>query len=113
MKRYVGWVLLYLVVMGAITFALFQAREATIASLDTPQARADWQQWKHDAQEKAERQERAAVKSNDPPGLILMRDHFAGILGGTLVIATFLYIFLVLTLRGSFHRGGPPYDLER
>lgn len=97
------WLIAYLATMGALAAALVYVRRQVIAQLSRPQALADWQAWKAETERQAERPglpARRAVRSNQPPALILLRDHFAPIMAMSLIVATFLFGFLALILRG-------------
>ena len=41
-------------------------------------------------------------KSDEPPALVLMRDHFAVCLSGSLVISSVLFFFLAFLITGMF-----------
>lgn len=76
---------------------LVYARRATIAALDTPQAREQWRTWKADETARQSRGDgpvrRRAPRSDEPPGLVLMRDSFPGIVVGSAAVGSFLYGF--------------------
>ena len=89
-----GYVALLAIGLGS----LWGARRATIAALDTPLAREQWQQWKADetAREASGTGpvRRRAPRADEPPGLVLMRDSFPGIVLGSAAVGSFLYGFL-------------------
>lgn len=100
------WLFGYLALMGVLVFLLIEARANVLAEMSTPEALAQWQSWKAS---EAERQKlpdtsarRRIPKSNEPPHLKLMRDHFPGILISLVVIVSAMYAFLALTLRGAW-----------
>ncbi len=97
------WLLLYVLVMGAAVAGLCLARDRVVATLGSPEALAEWRQWAAKTQAPAgegEPVERRAVKSDEPPALVLMRDHFSAIVMVTLVIGSFLFLFLMFVARG-------------
>lgn len=103
------WLLAYFGVMAALLLLLNEARQRTLLALDTPQARADWQLWKAQA-ERATKQpgavQRRAPTINEPPSLILMRDHFVAVAVSSLTIASFLFWFFAIVARGAAGQRG-------
>lgn len=101
--------LAYLAVMALVVAGLLVVRQRTLATLDTPEARRQWQRWKEQtAHERraADPVSRRPVKSDEPPALILLRDHFATIFAGTVTICSFMFAFLAFAARGAFGGGG-------
>lgn len=104
----------YLAVIAAVTAALWGARQWALATLASPQAREQWQRDVEQLQNEPGPVQRKKSTAVEPPALILLRDHFAAILAGCLVIATFVFGFLAVTIRGAFFqsaagaRGVPP-----
>jgi len=106
-----GWIIGYLGLMILIIAALFHYRQVAVAALASPAAQADWQAWKQ-AEEDRSRDPDALVRrkpprSDEPPHLVLLRDHFPAVLGSLLLITSFFYGFLALTLRGAFGQTEP------
>lgn len=98
------WLAAYLVIVSAIGVGLWEGRQRTLATLGTPQARAEWQAWKTQVAQQAEESggvARRVPKSDEPPALILMRDHFGAVLSASLIISTCLFLFLLLVARGA------------
>jgi hypothetical protein len=90
---------------GAVGIVLGMARirASTIAELSTPAEQAHWQKWKTDAA----RQDgttgpvaRREPKSDEPPTLVLLRDHYAVIVVASLTFYTFLFGLAVFLGRG-------------
>jgi hypothetical protein len=101
--------LIYLVVISAVVAGLVLARRRVLATLDTPEARREWQAWKAktaEQQDSAEPVRRRPVKTDEPPALTLLRDRFAAIVATTVLICSFLFAFLAFVIRGAFRRGG-------
>lgn len=97
------WLAAYLATMGSLAAGLAYVRRQAVAELSTPRARAEWQAWKAETERQAQRPgppARRAVRSDEPPALVLLRDHFAPILAMSLTVATFLFGFLALILQG-------------
>ena len=94
----------YLLVMAALAASLASARRHVIETLDTPEARAQWEKFLKAERERAEQQDapvrRRVSTSDEPPHLVLLRDHFAAILGSLALLLTCLYGFLALMLQG-------------
>ena len=103
-----------LAVVGYLPFAfvavacLMYARDQVIAELGTPEALAQWRAWRDEVRQHQEQSrpvaERRVPTSDEPPQLVLLRDHFAGVLGGTLVIVSFLYGFVAFVTVGSLRQ---------
>jgi hypothetical protein len=99
--------LLCLVIYSAgvvgILLGLASIRASTIAELSTPEQQAHWQKWKADAA----RQDgttgpvaRREPKSDEPPTLVLLRDHYVVIVAASLTFYTFLFGLAVFLGRG-------------
>jgi hypothetical protein len=99
----VAWLLAYLLAMAALVWLVFVARQRVVESLGSPAAQAQWQAWKKQAaKQQADPQHsvsRRPPKSNEPPGLILMRDYFPAVLGMALLGGTVLFGFIALVVR--------------
>jgi hypothetical protein len=104
-RRVLGWALavVYLVMLVGIVVSMFQLREVTLETMGTPEARAEWEAWRQAApnQRKDQPVERRPPKSDEPPALVLMRDHFPVMLGGAVVFSSLLYGALAFALRGA------------
>lgn len=97
------WLLAYLAVMALVVAGLIVVRQRTLARLDTPEARRQWQQWK---QQTAKQQaggpvRRRPASSNEPPALVLLRDRFGAIVVTTVMVCSFLFAFLAFVARGA------------
>jgi hypothetical protein len=86
-----------------IVLGLARTRESTIANLSTVEQLAYWQKWKADAA----RQDgttgpvaRREPKSDEPPTLVLLRDHYPVIVVAGLTFYTFLFALSVFLGRG-------------
>jgi len=98
------WAAAYLVLLTVLSTALVYARGEKVAELSSPQALADWEAWKAETQRQASLPglpSRRPVHSNEPPTLILLRDHFAVVLGMSLTVASCLFGFLMFVIRGA------------
>ena len=98
----IAWLLSYLAAMSGVVAALVVARERVIATLDTPEARQEWQEWKEETLRKSPGPiERRPVRSDEPPALILLRDRFPVVVGSSVLICSFLFAFLAFAARGA------------
>ena len=104
------WLMAYLVFLVGLVLLMLQLRTSTLASLDNAGAREDWQQWKADAAKTPQYRNpvaRRPPQSDEPPALILMRDHFAVMLTGAVLFGSLLLGVLMVAVRGSLSRGRP------
>ena len=92
-------------VAGAVGIVLGMAtiRASTLEELSTPEQQAHWQKWKAEAA----RQDgttgpvsRRAPKSDEPPTLVLLRDHYTVLVAASLTFYTFLFALAVFLGRG-------------
>jgi hypothetical protein len=114
MQRSTRWLLIaYAVVVVATTVGMTAARSRTLDSFDNTAAKAEWDEWREETKRQAENPSgpvrRRAAKAQEPPMLILMRDHFPAAVGTTLLAVSFFYWFFAITIRGSL-RTPPPDD---
>lgn len=108
-----AWLGGYVVLLAALLTGLFYARQRTLDALAAPQALAAHRAWKRETERQSQPDyagpvRRKAVVVDEPPGLILMRDHFPVILLVNALVASVLYGFLAVALRGSFAPQPPP-----
>jgi hypothetical protein len=103
----------YLALLALLLLLLAEARRQTIAALDSALARRQWQAWKAEVQREAQRGpavRRRVPTSEEPPALILLRDHFGAVAFSSAVICTCLYLFLAIVIRGAWFGGSAPRD---
>jgi hypothetical protein len=96
--------MLYVATVAAVAGAIVQARRSVMATYGTPQAQAEWDTWREDAQEMASDAgpvRRRAPKSAEPPALVLMRDHFAACLGLAVLLSSILFATFMFFARGA------------
>jgi hypothetical protein len=112
MRGWTPWIVLYVALMTALVGGTWQVRERVLATLDTPEAIEQWQQWKTETEKAAAGQgpiKRKAVRANEPALLIMLRDRFVVVVVGLAVLTSLLYFFGVIVIRGIFGaRGGLP-----
>lgn len=106
-RRTAVWIAIaagYVALIAILGGGLWQARHWALRELGTPEALAQWQEWKRHVVETQPRSDAVVKwrvpKSDEPPLLVLLRDSFPGVVGGCWAIASFLYAFFVIVLRG-------------
>jgi hypothetical protein len=100
-----SWVLLlfavYFVVIVSVLGGLAYARSRVLDELGRPEAIAEWRQWKEATRQTGDAPVTRRVPTTDePPALVLFRDHFAAIIVTSVAIATFMVAFLAFIVRG-------------
>ncbi len=104
------WLIAYVIVVATVLAALRYGREMVVTRLGDPESVAAWQQWAEETRrpvEPGEPVERRPVKSDEPPALVLMRDHFGSVQAVSLVIGTFLFCFLGFLGHGIWNQRSP------
>jgi hypothetical protein len=103
------WLVAYLLLMAAIVLALWQTRRSVLSGLDDEAGREQWREWKRQEQARALAKkspvERRPPTTDEPPAVILLRDHFAAIVAGCLAAGTVLFAFLAIAIRGVLSTG--------
>ena len=105
-----GWLVGYLVCILLLGLGICYARSLVLANLASPEARGQWEKWQAETERQSKEQgpvSRKPVKSPEPPGLVLMRDHFAGVLVTGLLVGSFFFGFLILAIRGAVQSSHP------
>ncbi len=102
------WFLVGALVLLLASWWLWHVRDRVLAELSSDQGRAAWQDWKDYTHRTAERGgpvARRAVQSDEPPALVLVRDHFPAVLAACLVLLAAMLGFVAFVVRGMI-RGG-------
>jgi hypothetical protein len=109
-KAGLAWLVAYLVTTGAIVWAVYALRARAMETLATPEARADWEEWRRAAAEQSEAGpvQRKVPASPEPPGLVLMRDHFGVMLAAAIIFGSVLFAIFMILIRGAFSLPKPP-----
>lgn len=97
------WIGYGLVVAGVIS-GIYAARRHVFATLDTPEARAEWTAWKAETARLSKTDEpmkRREAKSAEPPALVFFRDYFGTAIATSVVGVTLFYWFTAWLIRGS------------
>jgi hypothetical protein len=104
------WLVAYLATTALIVWAVYWLRARAMESLSTPEARAEWEQWRQAAAEPPAPGgvARKAPTSPEPPGLVLMRDHFGVMLAAAIVSGSVLFGVLMIFIRGAVSSRRPP-----
>ena len=100
------WLAAYLVVLAGVIVGMLQIRKVTLRTMDTPEARAQWQAWR-DAPPNQRTDlpvRRRAPSSDEPPALVLMRDYFAVMMTAAIVFSSLLFAAIAFSARGAFSR---------
>ena len=106
-----AWLAAYLLTTGLIVWSVYLVRARTMESLDTPEARAAWEEWRQAAAEQNDKGpvQRKIPSSPEAPGLVLMRDHFGVMLAAAIVFGSVLFAVMMFFIRGALTptRRGP------
>jgi hypothetical protein len=109
-KAIFGYIAAYLIMLVSVIVLVVQARSTTLRDMDTPEAHAQWQRWRE-----AEPNQSASgpvlrrpPSATEPPALLLMRDHFAVVMSGSVIFSSLLFAAIMMAVRGVFstRRGG-------
>jgi hypothetical protein len=91
----------YLTVIVSVVGGLAYARSRVLDELGRPEAIAEWRQWKEATRQTGGAPVTRRVPTTDePPALVLFRDHFAAIIVTSVAIASFMVAFLAFIVRG-------------
>ncbi|HEV7221818.1 MAG TPA: hypothetical protein VGN42_03900 [Pirellulales bacterium] len=104
------WLIAYVGLLAIVSTSLVYVRRQKVAELSSPQALADWQAWKAETERQAGLPglpSRRPVHSDEPPTLILLRDHFGVVLTMSLTVASCLFGFLMFVIRGAQRQASP------
>ena len=104
----------YVATLVGITRGMLAIKRQTTHQFGSDQAQAEWEQWRERARRDSHGSgpvKRKIPKSVEPPGLVLMRDHFnvclvAGLLFGSLLYAMLIFGVMVLFIKNP----RPPND---
>jgi hypothetical protein len=108
------WGAAYLLMLSAIVWWLFSAREWARAELTKPTSTAAWETWREDVRADQNRPvpvQRRIPKSAEPPALVLTRDYFGVILGGALFFSSLLYWVIAWFVTGILTTSKQPWQM--
>jgi hypothetical protein len=100
------WLLVYAIAMISVVTLVLSMRAATLRDLDTPEARAEWQAWR-EAPPNSDTTgpvRRKPPSATEPPALVLMRDHFAVVMSGSVIFSSLLFAAIMIAARGALSR---------
>ncbi len=98
------WLAIYTVTIAGVVGLVLYGREVALREMDTPEARAAWQQWRESEpnQSKTGPVSRKPPPSTEPPALLLMRDHFTVVMSGSVLFSSLLFAAIMMAARGVF-----------
>jgi len=102
------WGIGYVVLLAAVVWWLFSARDWARAELTKPESTTAWETWRADVRADQGRPapvQRRVPKSAEPPALVLTRDYFGVILGGALFFSSLLYWVIAWLVMGIVKGG--------
>lgn len=97
------WLAAWLAVVAAIVVPLSVMRGRMVERLSRPEAMAEWRTWRAETERRREASgpvERRAAAGDEPPSLVLLRDHFVPIVATSVLMGSFLFAFLAFVARG-------------
>ncbi|HEV3003697.1 MAG TPA: hypothetical protein VGX78_04520 [Pirellulales bacterium] len=104
----------YAALLAAVMATLMHARNVRLADWSQSETQARWREFQAAERKQWEDQSgpvrRRPVNTDAPADVILLRDHFGAVTGGIVATGTFLYVFLVLIIRGSLATRAPNPD---
>ncbi|HEV3136261.1 MAG TPA: hypothetical protein VGZ26_00130 [Pirellulales bacterium] len=100
------WLAAYLAMLAGVIVLVLHARSTTLREMDTPEAHAQWQQWRDAEPNQSESGpvRRRPPSADEPPALLLMRDHFAVVMSGSVIFSSLLFAAIMMAVRGAFSR---------
>ena len=105
-KANLTWLVVYLATIAALVFIILETRQRTLASFDTDEQRGYWTHWKSEAQQVGQSHknpvEHPEPKADEPPALLLMRDHFPVVMTAGVLFGSLLFGMTMVVLRGIF-----------
>ena len=99
----------YVLLAVLAVMSMSHARQSVLQNFSTPEAGADWQQWRDAAREQstgAGPVMRRVPSSDEPPALVLLRDYYGMCLAAVLGFGSLAYAAIAFMLRGAI--ASPP-----
>jgi hypothetical protein len=112
-QQSVIWLVAYCAIMALVVGGLLRARSSTLAMYGTPQAQAEWDQWREAAKDLAQEGgpiARRVPTRAEPPALLLMRDHFVACLATSVLLTSVLFGTFMVFVRGALAPGNQFVD---
>ena len=97
------WLAAYLIVVTGLVLVMLSVRRVTLRSLDTPEARAEWNAWRESPPNVRTDLpvRRRAPSSDEPPALVLLRDYFPVMMASAVVFGSLLFAAIMMAARGA------------
>ncbi len=105
-----AWLVVYLLSMALIVWLVFHVRARVLEDLGTPEARAEWEDWRRATLEQSQTGpvRRTEARSTEPPTLVLLRDYFGIMLAAAVVFSSLLFATAMIAVRGAYGSGRKP-----
>ena len=100
-----SWLLAYVAILAIVIGGVFYGRAQAKMIYGSQAAQSEWESWREDTKKMAEGAgpvKRRVPKSAEPPALVLMRDHFAICLAGSVLLTSVLFGTFMVFIRGAF-----------
>lgn len=99
-----AWLVVYLLTMSGVVAGLLVARQQAIANFASPDAQAQWDEFRDDMRKIADNPHspvtRRVPQSAEPPTLRLLRDYFSIVLLLSLLLTSALFVTIMVMVRG-------------
>jgi hypothetical protein len=97
------WAVAYGVLVLAVVLGMFAGRRVALEQLTTPEAQAEWDDWRKAAPNQTEvgGVKRRPPSSSEPPALVLLRDHFGVMIAGAVLFSSLLFGAVMFATRGA------------
>lgn len=108
--------LMYILCMAAVTYGMFTAKRSAIRNYGSAHAVDQWETWRSEAAKQSGGEgpvNRRPPKSEQPPALMLMTEHFGTCLALSLLLTSILYATLVVMVRGASAKGTGDREQDR
>lgn len=100
----------YIALIGGLVISFSRAANWAESNYQSEQAFENWEQWRQEAKEQSQGKgpvKRRVPKTEAPPALILVKEHYYSLLTISIVLSTALYATFAFFVRGVFLSGEP------
>ena len=111
--------ILYGAMLAAVVLGMQRMRAWSQSTYGTTAAQEDWDAWREEAAKHSGEDgdvegpvERRTPKSDRPPALVLMDDHYGVCVGFAILLSTVLFATLVFMFVGATRPPAPPDAME-
>jgi len=102
-RAHFTWLAIYCVTVLAVIGLVLQVRKTTLREMATPEAQAEWREWREAEPNQGSGPVRRRPPSTvEPPALVLMRDHFTVVMCGSVLFSSLLFAAIMMAARGAF-----------